>query len=228
MLLSIIIPVINESESLEAVLKPLQDLRKNQLIEIIVVDGGSQDDTLSKSKSFADKVISSQKSRSRQMNAGAECSAGDVLLFLHADTKLPQNFYTELQKFYDGKTRIWGFFPVRLSGQYWLFRVIERAINIRSRLTSVATGDQAIFVSRALFNSVGKFPKISLMEDVALSKSLRNVKIPCVAKYFVQTSSRRWEKNGIIRTICLMWMLRLQYFLGVNPEKLVKSYYGKH
>ncbi|MGI1677401.1 MAG: TIGR04283 family arsenosugar biosynthesis glycosyltransferase [Cellvibrionaceae bacterium] len=225
MLLSIIIPAINESASIHNILTPLQELRSKKLIEVIVVDGGSDDDTIKKAALLADKVISSRKGRALQMNAGAELAVGDMLLFLHADTSLPSDIYSEIKKIFVGKYSFWGFSPVFLSGSNWLFRVIERSINIRSRMTSVATGDQALFVSRSLFESVGQFPELRLMEDVAISKALRKIKPPCVLNSYVKTSSRRWEENGIIKTIGLMWILRLQYFLGVSSEKLAKKYY---
>ncbi|MGH1472261.1 MAG: TIGR04283 family arsenosugar biosynthesis glycosyltransferase [Cellvibrionaceae bacterium] len=225
MVLSIIIPVVNESATINTVLTPLQALREKKLIEIIVVDGGSDDDTVEQSVLLADTVLSSPKGRSLQMNIGADASTGDVLIFLHADTIVPEKYFSELKKIFNTKDNFWGFSSVELSGSHWFFRIIEKTINIRSRLTAVATGDQALFISRSLFFTVGRFPQIPLMEDVAISKLLRHIKRPCMLSSSVKTSSRRWEENGIFKTIALMWWLRASYFFGVSPENLAKKYH---
>lgn len=224
-LLSIIIPVYNEAETLVAFLQPLQSLRA-QGCEIIVVDGGSRDDSVSLAAPWVDKVQCSDSGRARQMNCGAALASGNWLLFLHADTQLPDSLPALLQSL-ASQVSGWGFFPVVLSGRAKLFRVIERAISLRSRLSGVATGDQAMFVARSLFNRVNGFAPIALMEDVALSKQLRRHAKPQVWHQPVQTSSRRWERDGIVRTVLLMWSLRLGYCLGLSPERLVRVYYGK-
>ncbi|MFA7553444.1 MAG: TIGR04283 family arsenosugar biosynthesis glycosyltransferase [Spongiibacteraceae bacterium] len=222
--LSIVIPVLNESGVIEAALYHLQRLRE-QGCELIVVDGGSADNTVALAQPLADRVVVSTKGRALQMNAGADHAAGQWLLFLHVDTYMPEGlagFLHALQNL----DLDWGFFPLRLSGGHFLFRLIERAINIRSRLTSVATGDQCLFIRRSTFNASGQFPAIPLMEDVALSKSLRKQSRPFIGPVPVVTSSRRWEKKGIVKTVLLMWMLRLQFFLGVSPQRLFKRYYN--
>ena len=158
------------------------------------------------------------------MNAGAEVASAPWLLFLHADTRLPASMQSLLQAMQQRHSQ-WGFFALRLSGRQWLLRVIERFINLRSRLTAVATGDQALFVRAALFRQCGQFADIPLMEDVALSKQLRQHSTPLFWRDAVVSSSRRWEQRGIVRTVLLMWCLRWQYFTGVSPQQLVKRYY---
>ena len=224
MLLSIVIPVYNEAESITAFLTGLQAYR-SQDCELIVVDGGSADNSLALASSLADQILQSDSGRARQMNAGAAMARGRWLLFLHADTYLPDSFSQFIRQL-DGLDRGWGFFPVKLSGRARSLRVIERAISYRSAFTSVATGDQAMFVERRLFQRVEGFAALPLMEDVAMSKSLRSLLKPLVWPDAVTTSSRRWERDGVIRTVLLMWRLRLAYFLGVSPERLVRQYYG--
>jgi rSAM/selenodomain-associated transferase 2 len=220
-MLSIILPVINEEETLPDVLARLQYLRQLGH-EIIVVDGGSRDNSLMLAQQAADNVIVSQPGRAVQMNSGAELATGDVLLFLHADTVLPEGAEQILSEI-EGDT-FWGRFDVRLSGERLIFRIIESMMNLRSRITSVATGDQAIFIKRSLFEKVGGYPEIALMEDIAISKQLRRVVKPVCVRNKVVTSSRRWEDRGIIKTIFLMWKLRLYYFFGMSPQKISRMY----
>ncbi len=220
--ISIIIPVLNEKEMIEKTLKTLQPLRARGH-EVIVVDGGSSDDSVERTKPFADRVIITNKGRSRQMNEGTKIASGEILLFLHADTFLPEDADGEILGALQGRIG-WGRFDISLSGKHPLLRVVEYLVNLRSRLTGIATGDQAIFVSRELFQSVHGFPDIDLMEDVALSKSLKQKGRPICLRKKVVTSSRRWEKNGILRTILKMWYLRLVYFLGADPNRLSLSY----
>lgn len=220
--LSIIIPCLNEQSSIGDVVNQLQYLRQ-QGVELIVVDGGSSDNTKSIAEPLVDTLIESKAGRAVQMNAGAEVASGEWLMFLHADTRLPDNTGEILDQL---KTtdKGWGFFSINLSGSSWVFRVIEWAITCRSRLTSVATGDQTIFVRREVFDSVGGFADIPLMEDVAFTKIMRRQGHALVIDSPVKTSSRRWEDNGVLSTIVLMWQLRLAYFLGVNPVRLKKFY----
>jgi rSAM/selenodomain-associated transferase 2 len=223
MIISIIIPVLNEAAFIVQTLSALQPLRVAGH-ELIVVDGGSDDATLVLSQPFADKVISSPRGRSRQMNAGARIASGDIFLFLHADTFLPRG---SAQLILDGlgeKKKKWGRFDVKLSGRRLLFRIVEYLMNWRSRLTGIATGDQGLFVKRELFKTIGGFPEIDLMEDIALSKILKQYGRPLCLWQRVLTSSRRWEKNGELRTIFLMWRLRLAYFLGCDPRHLTRLY----
>ena len=220
-MLSIILPVLNEEASLPDVLARLQYLRQ-QGHEVIVVDGGSHDNSLMLAQQAADKVIVSQPGRAIQMNSGAELATGDILLFLHADTILPEEVERILSEI-EGDT-FWGRFDVRLSGRRFIFRIIEAMMNFRSRITSVATGDQAIFITTGLFEKVGGYPEIALMEDIAISKQLSGVARPVCVSNRVVTSSRRWEDRGIIRTILLMWKLRLYYFFGMSPQKISRMY----
>ncbi len=220
--LSIILPTLNEAHGIVPCLQPLQALRTRGH-EIILADGGSRDATVTLVEPWVDKVIHSGRGRAVQMNAGGRAAQGDVLLFLHADTRLPPDadalILNALQ------ARGWGRFDVRLSGAQLLLRVVETLMNWRSRLTGIATGDQAIFVRRALFEKVGGFPEIPLMEDIALARALKKCGPPLCLKQRVLTSSRRWEQHGILRTIFLMWRLRLAYALGADPAQLVKRYY---
>lgn len=223
MQISIIIPVLNEETHIAQTLRALQPLRA-QGHELIVVDGGSQDDSAKLAKPFADQVIIGQRGRSRQMNAGAHVAKGEILLFLHADTLLPMDGVIRIiENFKKGK-KSWGRFDVRLSGKHFLLRFVAFLMNWRSRLTGIATGDQVIFVSRELFESIGGFPEIDLMEDITLSKILKRYGRPLCLRQKVITSSRRWEKNGVVRTILQMWYLRLAYFFGANANRLALKY----
>lgn len=220
--ISVIIPVLNEEQNLSKALSRLQSFRQSGH-EVIIVDGGSYDNSLAIAHENADLVIVSTAGRALQMNNGAAIATGDVCLFLHADTKLPENT-AQLISSLRQRNNLWGRFDIRLSGNNNIFRLIEYLVNLRSRLTSIATGDQAIFVERELFNKVGEFPEIALMEDVALSKLLKKFSRPVCLKQKVITSSRRWENNGVVKTVLLMWKLRLYYFFGVSPEKLSQLY----
>lgn len=225
MKLSIIIPTLNESGCITSTLVPLQPLRAAGH-EIVVVDGGSSDDTVSLATPLADHLSISPPGRARQMNAGAAMSSGEILLFLHADTFLPPSTHGLLiQKLADTRRR-WGRYDVRLSGEHPLLRVIEIMMNLRSRWTEIATGDQAIFVEKDLFNAVGGFPPLPLMEDIALSRTLKRHGPPLCLREYVISSSRRWETRGMVRTLLLMWRLRLAYFFGSDPRHLVRLYYS--
>jgi rSAM/selenodomain-associated transferase 2 len=222
-MLSIIIPTLNEQDTISSVIDHIQSVISKTEYEIIVVDAGSHDATCRIAESIADQLILSPAGRGLQMNRGAKMSNGDILLFLHADTILPVNFDQHIiHCLKDGKK--WGRFKVKLSGQLFIFRFIEFMMNIRSRLTSVCTGDQAIFVTRDLFETSGGFQNISLMEDIEISKRLRGHGRPAIINQPVITSSRRWEENGILRTILLMWWLRFLYFIGVSPDTLCRKY----
>lgn len=223
MKISIIVPVLNEAETITATLQHLQKCRQ-QGHEVIVVDGGSEDDTIARANALVDKVLVSRCGRALQMNAGAERASGEGLVFLHADTLLPANACARLIDIFE-QGKQWGRFNVRLSGQYWFFRVIETMMNLRSCFTSIATGDQAIFVLKSVFSKVGGFPEIELMEDIVLCRKLRSSSRPVCLKDRVITSSRKWESNGIMHTVFLMWRLRLMYFFGVPADKLARLYY---
>jgi len=225
--ISIIIPVINEAEALRANLPLLQSWR-GRGHEVIVVDGGSQDDSLSACHGLVDHFLISAAGRARQMNAGAAVAKGDLLLFLHVDTVLPDmSAESLLHRMSGSRSYHWGRFDVRLSGSHLAFRVIESMMNLRSRFSGVATGDQAIFVRRTTFDNAGAYADLPLMEDVQLSKTLLTLAgRPLCLRLRVHSSSRRWEKHGIVRTVCLMWWLRLAFVMGVAPERLHAQYYG--
>ncbi len=226
MKVSIIIPVINDSKQLLEQLNSLQIYRQGGH-QIVVVDGGSDDGVESVSKGLCDVFTVCERGRARQMNRGAELADGEVLLFLHADTRLPDNAIDCIVQVLQAEGSVWGRFDLRLSGRRIVFRVIAACVNWRSHLTGVATGDQAVFVARRVFQRVGGYPSIPLMEDVALSKQLRAVAWPRRIRQPVTTSSRRWEERGILSTVLLMWWLRLLYFFGASPEVLVRKYYSR-
>lgn len=221
--LSIIIPALNEEENITATLQPLQAMRQRGH-EVIVVDGGSSDTTVTRAEALADKIIHSDKGRARQMNAGATQAQGDVLWFIHADTQVPEESEQLLLKALEGPDTVWGRFDVRLSGRHPLLKLIAGLMNLRSCLTGIATGDQGIFVRRALFVAVGGYPDQPLMEEIALSKQLKQLSKPLCIKTPLVTSSRRWESRGILRTVLLMWRLRLLYRLGADPARLARLY----
>ena len=219
--LTIVVPVLNEAAIVVAALQALAPLRARGA-EIIVADGGSRDGTAQLAEPFADRVITVPRGRGAPMNAGAALGTGDAFLFLHADTALPQDADRLIGEAL--ARRAWGRFDLRIAGRHPLFTLIARMINWRSRLTGIATGDQAIFVSREAFAAVGGFPDLPLMEDIAISRRLKRLCRPfCIATPAV-TSGRRWEQNGVIRTILLMWRLRLSYYLGVEPALLAELY----
>jgi len=220
MRLSIVMPVLNEAAGIEAALRALAPLRTRG-VEIIVVDGGSSDGTEALARALADRVLSAPRGRASQMNAGAAAAAGDALLFLHADTRLPDDAD---QLILDGlRRRVWGRFDVRFDEGGWL-RLVALTMNLRSRLTGIATGDQAMFMTRAAFENAGGFPPIALMEDVALSARLKRLGRPLCLSARVTTSGRRWRRHGLLRTILLMWRLRLRYVLGADPARLARAY----
>lgn len=216
--LSIVIPALNEAPGIRAALMALSPLRARGH-EVIVVDGGSEDGTAQLAQGCCDRVIAARRGRGAQMNAGAAAATGDALLFLHADTRLPAGA--------DGLVleglarRLWGRFDVTIEGAHRLLAVVAWAMNLRSRLTGIATGDQAIFVRRSAFAG---FEEVPLMEDIAFSAAMRRVGAPACLRARVVTSGRRWEARGVVRTVLLMWRLRLLYFMGARPERLAKLY----
>lgn len=221
--ISIIIPCLNEAPHIAGALDTLGPLRMRGA-EVIVVDGGSRDETAELARSRADLVLSSGRGRAVQMNAGAAHARGAVLLFLHADSTLPGSADALVTEGLARSGRGWGRFDVAIAGTHPLLPLVASLMNLRSRLTGIATGDQGLFVTRALFERVGGYPAIRLMEDIALSKRLKRIGPPLCLRERVATSGRRWEKHGLLRTVLLMWRLRLAYSLGADPDKLAQRY----
>jgi rSAM/selenodomain-associated transferase 2 len=220
--LSIIIPVLNEARGIVALLQSVQGLRAAGG-EIIVVDGGSSDNTLALSQALADLVTTAPRGRSCQMNAGAAIAHAPALLFLHADTVLPEGALgSVLEAIQQGA--VWGRFDVAISGSASGLRLIGTMMNWRSRLSGIATGDQAIFVRRDVFEQIGGFSDLPLMEDIEFSRRMKRIGRPACLSEKVITSGRRWEKHGVLRTILLMWSLRLRYFFGADPADLAREY----
>lgn len=224
--LSIIIPVLDEAATIGDALAALAPYRARGA-EIIVVDGGSRDDTIAAAGPLADKVIAAPRGRGSQMNAGAAVARGDVLMFLHADTRLPPDADRLVVDVLERAQRAWGRFDVTIAGRSPLLRIVAAMMNLRSRLTGIATGDQAMFVTRAAFARVGGFPDIALMEDIVLSRRLKAIGPPACLAARVTTSGRRWDRDGVVRTVLMMWRLRFAFFLGAEPERLARQYgYG--
>lgn len=218
---SIIIPTLNEEKTIASCLLALQPLRSN--CEIIIVDAANDQPIVSFPHAhLADKIISSKKGRARQMNLGVSHADGDILIFLHADTYLPEHALQLIAQHIGNKQ--WGRFDIQLNGNHFMLKVIAWMMNRRSRLTGIATGDQVIFVTKAAFAAVGHYPEIALMEDIALSKALKKISPPLCLSAKVTSSGRRWERYGIYRTILLMWSLRLRYFFGAAPQLLAELY----
>jgi rSAM/selenodomain-associated transferase 2 len=223
--LSIIIPALNEASRIEATLASLAPLRARGH-EVIVVDGGSADGTARVAAPLADRVLTAPRGRASQMNAGAAEVRGDVLLFLHADNRLPDSADSLVAQALASSARVWGRFDVAIEGTHPMLPVIARFMNARSRLTGIATGDQAMFVQRDSFVRAGGFPPLALMEDVALSARLKRQSRPACLRARTTTSGRRWESKGVFRTVFLMWRLRLSFFLGASPQRLARIYEG--
>lgn len=221
--LSIVVPCLNEADGIADALDALAPLRARGA-EVIVVDGGSSDATGELARPRAELVIAAPRGRALQMNAGAKRARGDVLLFLHADTRLPDDADALVREGLARSGRRWGRFDVAIDGRHWMFPVIAGAMNARSRLSGIATGDQAMFVARTLFERIGGYPPIALMEDVALSAALKRAGPPLCISQRARTSGRRWEKHGVARTVLTMWRLRLAYALGADPDELALRY----
>ena len=221
--LSIVIPALNEADTIVATLARLQALRAGGH-EVIVVDGGSTDATVARAEPLADRILAAPRGRARQMNAGAAVARGDVLVFLHADTSLPEHAVAVIRSAL--RHRLWGRFDVDIEGRAWMLRMVAAGMNLRSRLTGIATGDQTLFISRTAFAAVGGYPEQSLMEDIELSKRLNKLGPPACPRERVVTSGRRWEVNGVWRTILLMWRLRFDYWRGVPATRLATRYHA--
>ncbi len=221
--LSIVMPALNEAEGIEAALRALQPLRAAGH-EVIVADGGSADDTMAKAAALCDRVIHAPRGRSAQMNSGAAVASGNVLLFLHADTRLPEGAAALVMQGLARGGREWGRFDVSIDGALFMLRIIGFTMTLRSRLSGIATGDQAIFARADAFRAAGGFPDLPLMEDIAFSKMMKARGPPLCLRARVITSGRRWEMHGVWRTILLMWRLRAAYLFGADPRRLAKRY----
>lgn len=221
--LSIVVPVLDEADTIVSALSALSSFRARGA-EVIVADGGSRDGTVTLARPLADKVIAAPRGRARQMNTGAATASTDVLMFLHCDCALPDDADRLVLDGLAQTGTAWGRFDVQIEGKHPLLPLVAAMMNLRSRLTGIATGDQAIFVRRDAFERAGRFPDIALMEDIAFSRAMKRISRPLCLSARIRTSGRRWEKNGVIRTVVLMWRLRLAYFLGENPASLAKRY----
>ena len=219
--ISIVVPVLDEAAVLGTALASLAPLAAAGA-EVIVVDGGSRDGTREIAEGRGCRVVSAPRGRAAQMNAGARVARGDALVFLHADTRLPENALDAISAALARSS--WGRFDVTIVGKGWLLALVAAMMNVRSRLTGIATGDQAMFVRRDAFERAGGFPPIPLMEDVALSRALKKLGPPACLEDRVATSGRRWEKHGTLRTILLMWRLRAAYAMGADPRSLARAY----
>jgi rSAM/selenodomain-associated transferase 2 len=222
MRISVVIPVLNEEKSIATTLAAVAPLKPH---ELIIVDGGSSDRTAEICNRLGATVLSSPRGRGLQMNHGARQTTGDVLLFLHADTRLPGSAFGDILRALRNPQCVGGRFDVKLDGAHWMLGVIGAMISLRSRLSRVATGDQAIFVRREIFTELGGYPDIPLMEDVAFSQALKRRGAVACLRSRVVTSARRWEREGIWGTILKMWMLKSLYLVGISPVRL-KRYYG--
>jgi rSAM/selenodomain-associated transferase 2 len=219
--LSVIMPALNEAARIGDCLAALQPLRAAGH-ELIVVDGGSDDGTAALARAAADRVLAAPRGRAAQMNAGARLARGEALIFVHADTRLPP--HADALVIGALARSAWGRFDVSIDSPRPLLRLVAAMMNLRSRVTGIATGDQAIFVRRALFEEQRGYAPIPLMEDVELSRRLRRVGAPACLRAWVWTSARRWEARGVLRTIALMWHLRLAFWLGADPARLAERY----
>jgi rSAM/selenodomain-associated transferase 2 len=224
--LAIVIPVLDEGATIADALSALAPYR-DRGTEVVVVDGGSRDATVEAARPLADRVLAAPRGRASQMNAGAAAARADVLLFLHADTRLPPDADRIVFLALKRSRRVWGRFDVTIAGRSPLLRVVAAMMNLRSRLTGIATGDQAMFMTREAFTAAGGFPDLPLMEDIVLSRRLKRIGRPVCLAARVTTSGRRWDRDGAVRTILTMWRLRLAFYLGAEPARLARRYgYG--
>jgi rSAM/selenodomain-associated transferase 2 len=221
--LSIIVPALDEEACIAATLRSLGPAR-GRGAEVLVVDGGSRDRTVGVAAPLADRVLTAGRGRALQLGAGAAAASGELLLFLHADSILPPQFDALLEAAVADRDLAWGRFDVRIEGDNPLLRVVAAMMNLRSRLTGIATGDQALFATRRLFERAGGFPRQPLMEDIAFCQAARRIAAPLCLRARVTTSGRRWTGQGVVRTVLLMWRLRLAYSLGADPARLAARY----
>ncbi|WP_029525273.1 TIGR04283 family arsenosugar biosynthesis glycosyltransferase [Polaromonas glacialis] len=221
--LSVVMPALNEAAGMATALQALAPLAARGA-QVLVADGGSRDDTAALAQAGGAQVVHAPRGRALQMNAGAHQASGDLLLFLHADTRLPLDADRLIAQALADGPQVWGRFDVHIEGRSWMLRVIAAFMNRRSRWTGIATGDQALFMTRVAFDAVGGFPAQPLMEDIEMSKRLLKLSRPACLRARVVTSGRRWETRGVWRTVLLMWRLRLAYWRGAAPERLAALY----
>jgi len=221
--ISVIIPALNEAGNIVRTLDSLQPMRRRGH-EIIVVDGGSDDETLAISRPLTDQLVEATRGRANQMRAGAAVASGAVIWFLHADTVPPGSADRLILNELVQPDSRWGFFNIMFPGDSLMLKVVALLMNLRARITGIATGDQGIFITRVLYEKIGGIPAIPLMEDIALSRTLKRYTRPAVIRKKLVSSPRRWEKHGVTKTILMMWGLRLAYFIGVDPARLAKYY----
>ena len=219
--LAIVVPMLDEAATLPALLVHLAGWRARGC-EVVLVDGGSRDDSVAMARAAGLRVVVVERGRARQMNAGAQACGGALLLFLHADTLLPEAADAMVRAAL--AVQAWGRFDVRIEGRPWVLRVVAALMNLRSRASGIATGDQAIFVTKSAFTATGGFADMPLMEDIDFSRRMRALSRPACLSDKVITSGRRWEKHGVLRTILMMWQLRLRFFFGANPHDLAREY----
>ncbi len=218
---AVVIPVLNEAALLPAAIERCRQLSAD---ELVYADGGSTDGTREIMQAAGVHWVASKPGRATQMNLASASCKSDVFLFLHVDTSVYSGHIDAIRQVMQDETIAGGRFDVRLSGHHPALRVIEHMINLRSRLTRISTGDQAMFIRRSVFERLGGFPEQPLLEDVELSRWLKRAgKIACLRQQ-VETSSRRWEANGMVRTVLLMWLIRLRYWLGADPARLHRLY----
>lgn len=222
MRISVIIPVLNEAKTIATTLMALQRLKPD---ELILVDGGSNDGTREVCRKFGMELYPSPRGRARQMNLGGQRGTGDVLLFLHADTRLPPSAFDDIRLALEDPRVVGGRFDLQLDDARLMLRLVGFMISLRSRISKVSTGDQAIFVRREIFAELGGYPDIPLMEDVAFSRALKRRGAVACLRSRVVTSARRWENEGVWSTIFKMWLLKSLYLAGMSPVRL-RRYYG--
>lgn len=223
--ISIIIPVLNEANKIQSILTRV--LEAGNSLEVIVVDGGSQDETVAIVQSLGVKVLSTTAGRAQQMNAGAAIATGNILLFLHADTYLPTGFETLIQQALQKSGTVAGAFRLRIDSQLWGLRLIEKMVNWRSQFFSMPYGDQAIFVKSTLFREIGGFPQLPIMEDFELMQRLHRLGKVTIVPAAVLTSGRRWQKLGVVKTTLINQLIIIGYFCGISPTTLVNWYRRK-
>ena len=214
--------MLNEAAAIASTLVALR--RGAPDAEIVVVDGGSIDASVAQARPLCDALIVASRGRARQMNAGARASHGDAIAFVHADTIVPPTFAADIASALSDSAAVGGRFDVELDDRAIPYRIIGAMISLRSRLSRTGTGDQAIFVRRAIFDRLGGFPELELCEDLEFSRRMKRAGRVACLRARVTTSARRWNRDGVVRTVVRMWLIRAMYLLGVPPARLKRMY----